>query len=86
MNGYDEPKGVVEKFVREKKLKQKVVIMGGAVAREKYFVEGFPTSFLIDREGKIVDREVGFGPGMAPAKEKKIKDLLARGAPEAAPR
>lgn len=86
MNGYDESKEVVEKFVNEKKLKQKVVLMGGTVAREQYFVEAFPTTFLIDREGKIVEREVGFGPLMAPAKEKKIKDLLAKGAPAAAPR
>jgi hypothetical protein len=76
----------VEKYVKEKGLKQKVVLMGGAVAREKYFVNGFPTSFLIDREGKIIDRDVGFGPGMAPAREKKIKDLLARSARGTAPR
>ena len=54
--------------------------MGSKVAREVYFVEWFPTTFLIDMEGKIVDREVGFSPGMALAKEKKIQGLLAKDA------
>ena len=82
MNGYDESKEVVEKFVQEKKLKQKIVLMGGKVARELYFVEGFPTTFLIDTEGKIVDREVDFRPAMASAREKKIQDLLTKDGPK----
>jgi thiol-disulfide isomerase/thioredoxin len=77
VNAYDESRAVVEKFVKEKELKQRVVLMGGTVAREKYFVDAFPTSFLLDREGKIVDRDVGFSPTV---KEKKIQGLLAKDA------
>ena len=78
MNGYDESRQVVEKFVKEKKLKQKVLLKGGGIARSLYFVRGFPTSLLVDREGKIVDQEVGFGPGSAPGRESKLKALLEK--------
>ena len=78
MNGYDEARDVVLKFVREKGLKQVVLLKGGAVAREKYAVTGYPTSFFIDPEGNVAEREVGFGPGMAPAIERKLRKLLAK--------
>jgi hypothetical protein len=78
VNGYDESRQVVEKFVKEKKLKQRVLLMGGAVARDLYLVRGFPTSLLVDREGKITDQEVGFGPGSAPGRESKLKALLEK--------
>ncbi len=77
VNGYNEPKSVVEKYIQETKFKQKVMLMGRDVGREKYAVRGYPTTFLIDREGKIVDRKLGFGPSSGPGEEKKIKDLLA---------
>ena len=77
VNGWNEPKSVIQKYVQEEKLRQKVVLMGGDVAREKYVVRSYPTTFLIDRTGKIVDRRVGFGTGLADSEEQKIKDLLA---------
>lgn len=76
MNAYDEPRAVVEKFIREKKLKQKVLLEGRKTAAEKYGVDAFPTSFLIDRAGKAVDREVGFAPSMAAAIEAKLEELV----------
>ncbi len=78
VNGYDEPKEVVEKFVREKKLGQKVLLLGGKVAREKYGVHAYPTCFFIDRTGKVVDREVGFAPNMGKAVEGKIEGLVGK--------
>ena len=76
MNGWDEPKEVIEKFVKEKGLAQRVLLQGGSVAREKYAVNAYPTSFLIDRTGKVVDREEGFGPSMASPLEERIRGLL----------
>jgi hypothetical protein len=78
VNGYDEPREVVEKFVREKSLKQKVLLMGGAVAAKGYGVRAYPTTFLIDREGKVVNREEGFGPSMEKPKEAQIRALLSK--------
>ena len=48
------------------------------MAREKYLVRGFPTTFLLDPEGKIVQRKVGFAPTEATQREKTIEDLLAK--------
>ena len=78
VNGYDESKETVAKFVEAKKLKQKVLLLGSKVARDLYCVRGFPTTFFIDPEGKIVDRDVGFSPAAAPATEAKIRALLEK--------
>jgi len=76
VNGYDESKEVVEKFVRDKKLKQKVLLMGRETARKKFGVNGYPTNFFLDPSGKVVDREEGFAPDMAKPMEAKIEKLL----------
>ena len=48
---------------------------------EQYQVRGFPTTFVIDSGGKIINRHVGFGPGMEKHFEDEVKQLLAaRGA------
>lgn len=65
-------------FVESKKLKQKMLLRGGKVASDLYAVRGFPTTFFIDPDGKIVDRDIGFAPSMADDQEKKVKDLLAK--------
>lgn len=80
VNGYDEPKETIERFVEAKSLKQKILLQGGRVAREQYAVRGFPTTFFVDRKGKVVDREVGFAPSFAEAKEAKIEKLLGTSA------
>lgn len=68
----------MRKFVDDKKLTHPILLMGGAVARERYAVSGFPTSFWIDREGRVVSRSVGFGPGMEVEMRKTAEELLAR--------
>jgi len=42
VNGYNESKAVVEKFVRQKDLKQKMLLQGGSVARQVYGVSKRP--------------------------------------------
>lgn len=81
VNGYNETQPVVEKFVREKGLKQKVLLMGNDMGVREYGVTAFPTSFLIDPQGKVIERFLGFGGAKT---EEKVRDLLARQATERA--
>ncbi len=76
VNGYDEPKEVVRKFAKEKNLKQKFLVMGGEVAREKYGVRAYPTSYFIDRSGVIADQHESFDPSWVPAQEAIVQELL----------
>jgi peroxiredoxin len=81
VNGYNEPKAVVENFIREKSLKQKVLLMGKDMGVREYGVTAFPTSFLIDPQGKVVERFLGFD---GPKTEEKVRNLLARQTTESA--
>lgn len=76
VNGYDEPRSVVEAFVKKEKLLQPVLLMGGTVARRLYGVTGFPTCFWIDPQGRIVKKEVGFTPARFPEMEARLESLL----------
>ena len=77
VNGYDEDRETVQGFVDQQKLKQPVLLMGRATAREKYQVSGFPTNFWIDHQGKIVHKDVGFDPDAYPSMEARAKKLIA---------
>ena len=46
------------------------------IHKEKYGVYSFPTSFLLDPEGNIVFRHVGFYPGMEAVLENEVRQLL----------
>ena len=63
--------------MEQQKLKQPVLLMGRTIARNLYQVGGFPSSFWIDHEGKIVHKEVGFSPDAFPAMEARVKRMLA---------
>ena len=76
VNGYDEPKEVVRKFAKEKNLKQKLLLMGGSVAREKYSVRAYPTVYFIDRSGVIAVQHEGFDESWVPSQEAVIQELL----------
>ncbi len=45
-------------------------------ASKKYKVSAMPTSYLIDREGNIVSRHIGFRESDEARLERKIEDLL----------
>ena len=59
VNGYDESRYLIERFVKRENLSQIQLLAGRQVARNQYSVRGYPTSFLIDRRGRVVDR-LGF--------------------------
>jgi len=67
---------VVADYVEKEKLKQTVLLMGSTVAQELYVAPSYPTSYWIDREGKVVRREMGFQATMAPVLERMARKLV----------
>lgn len=77
VNGYDESAEQVKRFVDKKKLTHPIVLMGGKTASESYGVRGYPTSFWLDREGKVVSFDVGFGEGGQKELKATLEKMLA---------
>lgn len=78
VNGWDEERDVVAKFVQDQGLKQTVLLMGGTVAAQRYGVTSYPTTFVLDGEGVVVKYEVGFNPEMLEKMEKEFVELLEK--------
>jgi thiol-disulfide isomerase/thioredoxin len=76
VNAYDEERQVIADFVSKEKLKQTVLLMGSKVAQDLYAAPSYPTSYWIDREGKVVRREMGFQVTMVPALERMARKLV----------
>jgi thiol-disulfide isomerase/thioredoxin len=77
VNAYDEERPLVAEFVKKEKLKQIILLKGSEVASDLYGVPSFPTTYWIDREGRVVRRETGFDPLMFPAMERLARKLVA---------
>jgi len=78
VNGWNESHKTVENYVQKQGLKHKILLMGGAVARNQYGVRGYPTSFWVDHRGVVIDRKVGFRPSQVKDMERTIESLLAK--------
>jgi cytochrome c biogenesis protein CcmG/thiol:disulfide interchange protein DsbE len=52
------------------------VILDARPVFERYGVRGIPTTFVIDREGRITLRHVGFDPGQEKELEAEARRLL----------
>ncbi len=65
--------GEIRKFVADHKMNYPVVIDKGPISDE-YNVVGFPTSFLIDREGNIVQKYPGYSPSVI----KNVRNLIQK--------
>lgn len=65
------------KFINDNKLTYHLLEEdeGGAVVRGTFRVRAFPTSYLIDRHGKIMYGHVGFEKGDEVRLEKEILEL-----------
>ena len=70
----DEGVGKVKPYVDELKIPYLTLIGNEAVAKEFGGIVGFPSKFLVDREGRIVESWVGAVPRAV--LEKKIQSLL----------
>jgi peroxiredoxin len=66
------------KFIKEKNLTFHLLENDESknVVRETYGVHSFPTSFMIDREGRIMYCHVGFDKGDEVRLEKEMLDLM----------
>ena len=70
---------VVKKFIAQNKVSYQIVLADGGVVDAFGGVEGIPTTFVIDRAGKIQLKEVGF---VETAEfEKRIQPLLKASKP-----
>jgi peroxiredoxin len=70
---------LVKKFIAQNKINYQIVMADDGVADAFGGIEGIPTTFVIDRAGKIQLKEVG---AVATEEfEKRIKPLLAAGKP-----
>ncbi|HUE17963.1 MAG TPA: TlpA disulfide reductase family protein [Planctomycetaceae bacterium] len=76
VNGYNESKPKVDRFVRAKHLTHAIALMGGKVAQE-YTVASYPVTWLVDHKGTIVDYHLGFDAGDEKRLAKTITRLLA---------
>jgi peroxiredoxin len=65
---------VVKKFIAQYKINYQIVLADGGVTDAFGGIEGIPTTFVIDRDGKIQLKEVGFVE--AKEFEKRILPLL----------
>jgi len=63
VNSYNEGTETVAEFVQKQSLHYPIALQGREVARQKYAVGAYPTTFWIDRDGFVIDYIVGFDPG-----------------------
>jgi hypothetical protein len=72
-----EPKGAVEKAVRERGYTFPVLLDSTAEVTLMYEVRATPTVYLVDRRGKLVASAVGARPWDGPPGRKVLQELLA---------
>jgi thioredoxin-related protein len=75
VNAWNESEERVQGFVDSKDINYRVLLNGSQVARE-YGIRGIPTSFLIDANGRIVKKQIGYSPALETALRERIKALL----------
>ena len=67
----------VKRFVEENKVTFRVLVDPKGEVGQRYGVWGYPESFLVDREGRVVERVIGPREWDAPAQIANIEALLA---------
>ncbi|MBI4721252.1 MAG: TlpA family protein disulfide reductase [Chitinivibrionia bacterium] len=70
---------LARKFIEENKLTYHFVQDGAdekAIVGKIYKVFGFPTTFVVDRNGRIMYSHLGFSPGDEATIEKEILSLM----------
>lgn len=71
------PATAVETFVKEMKITFPVLVDPEHQVGDHFGVWGYPETFLIDREGRLVERIIGPRDWASPDSVAKIEDLLA---------
>ncbi len=65
-----------DRFLSEFAPDFRIVYDTGGVLAERYHLKGMPTSFLIDRDGKVQSEHIGFRPADRDALTERIHTLL----------
>lgn len=80
---YDDSKSVakVEPMAKSRGFKFPVILDPDHSISNKYNVRNCPTTYLLDRQGKIVEFAIGYNPGDEKKLEEKIVALLGSGGP-----
>jgi cytochrome c biogenesis protein CcmG/thiol:disulfide interchange protein DsbE len=73
----DHERADAEQFLRKYVPEFKISYDPDGVVAERFHVKGMPTSFLIDRAGKIQSQHAGFRPKDRVPLEQQIRSLLA---------
>jgi peroxiredoxin len=68
---------VVEPFVRERDLSFSILLDPGAEVFAQYGVRGLPTSYLVDRRGRVASGEIGARNWSGDAARELVERLLA---------
>lgn len=74
----DSRRELVERFMQIMEPGFIVAHDASGVVSNKYRVTAMPTSYLIDRDGNIVNRHIGFRESNTDRREREIEDLLDR--------
>ena len=64
--------------VDEKGLRYTILVDENGSVAKQYGVQGIPTTFIIDREGKVAYYHVGYHPSMNEGIVQEVKDVLSR--------
>ena len=72
----------VKTYVESKGLKLHVLLDSDSEVSRMYGVSGIPTLFVIDKEGVVKARVVGYRPDLEPALSEFLNQLLAEKQPE----
>jgi peroxiredoxin len=67
--------GEIKSFVKEHGMEYPVIVDRGDIS-EEFEVEAFPTSVLIDRNGKVVQRYMGYSPVLRSKLEALIQKMI----------
>jgi peroxiredoxin len=73
-----EPVDTIQGTVKERGLSFPILLDGEKKAMKAYQARGLPTAFILDRNGIIVDKQVGVYNWSSPASEQFIEKLLKK--------
>ncbi len=71
-----DPRATIEKYVKDNALPYTVLIGGRTVFKTDYEGQSIPTTFLIDRKGRIAYVHIGWDNSTREPLEAQIKKLL----------
>ena len=75
---WDEPRAKVQTFATEQKLPYTILLDGSHVLEHSYGGGSPPQTFFLDRQGRIVEFEMGWGEGSEKEFALQIEALLAK--------